>query len=113
MARAEEYPYSIPKAHVTGKRNPVLGEELFSSEDRGDYESLLGETLFPKSTEDLRYHSRRGTPLGGQDFVGRIEAELERSLVRKPPGIPKRKSKQPPAGSRWLYSLSITNRLSS
>ena len=58
-----------------------------------DHESFLGETLFPEVTEGLRYHARRGTPLGGKDFVGGIEAELERSLVREPRGRPKRGTK--------------------
>ena len=71
----------------------MLGEELFPSEDRGDQVSLLGETLFPELTEDMRQHTWRGTPFGAEDFVGGIEAELERSLVRKPRGIPKRKTK--------------------
>jgi hypothetical protein len=69
----------------------VLGEDLFSSEDRGDYVSLLNEMFFPEVNEGLRHHTRRGTPFGGEDFVGRIEAELERSLVRKPRGRPKRR----------------------
>jgi putative transposase len=90
--RAEEYPYSSARAHVTGKRDPVLGEEIFSPEDREDYANLLSEALFPEVTEGLRYHTRRGTPLGDEDFVGRIEAELERSLVRKPRGRPKRRT---------------------
>jgi putative transposase len=89
--RAEEYPYSSARSHVTGKRDPVLGEELFSPEDRGDYVNLLHEPLFPEVAEGLRHHTRRGTPLGDEDFVGRIEAELERSLVRKPRGRPKRR----------------------
>jgi len=89
--RAEEYPYSSAKAHVTGKRDPVLGEEIFSPEEREDYVSLLNEVLFPGMTEGLRHHTRRGTPFGDEGFVGRIETELERSLVRKPRGRPKRK----------------------
>ena len=90
VKKPEEYPYSSARAHVTGKRNPVLGEELFPPEDRGDYVSLLGETLFPALTEDMRHHTRRGTPLGAEDFVEGIEAKLGRSLVRKPRGRPKR-----------------------
>jgi putative transposase len=89
--RAEEYPYSSAKAHVTGKRNPVLGEEIFSPEEREDYVSLLNEVLFSGMTEGLRHHTRRGTPFGDEGFVGRIETELERSLVRKPRGRPKRR----------------------
>ena len=90
VKKPEGYPYSSARAHVTGKRNPVLGEELFPPEDRGDYVSLLGETLFPALTEDMRHHTRRGTPLGAEDFVEGIEAKLGRALVRKPRGRPKR-----------------------
>jgi len=89
--RAEEYPYSSAKAHVTGKRDPVLGEEIFSPEEREDYVSLLNEVLFSGMTEGLRHHTRRGTPFGDEGFVGRIETELDRSLVRKPRGRPKRR----------------------
>ena len=90
VKKLEEYLYSGARAHVTGKRNPVLGEELFSPEDRGNYVSLLGETLFPALIEEMRYQTRRGTPLGAEDFVEGIEAKLGRSLVRKPRGRPKR-----------------------
>jgi len=89
--RAEEYLYSSARAHATGKKDLVLGEELFSPEDRGDYVNLLSETVIPEVTEGLRYYTRRGTPFGTEDFMGRIEAELERSLVRKPRGRPKRR----------------------
>jgi len=91
VERAEEYSYSSARAHVSGKKDLVLGEEIFSPEERGDYVDLLRETLLPEVTEGLRQNTRRGTPLGDEDFVGRIEAELERSLIRKPQGRPKKR----------------------
>ena len=92
VERAEAYPYSSARAHVTGKRDPVLGQEIFPPEERGDYVGLLGEALLPEVTEGLRQNTRKGTPLGDEDFVERIEIELERSLVRKSRGRPKRRT---------------------
>ena len=92
VKKPEEYLYSSARAHVTSERDAVLGEELFSSEEREDYINLLRETLIPEVTEGIRNHMRRGTPLGDEDFVERIEAELERSLVQNPRGIPKRRT---------------------
>ena len=77
---------------MTGKRDPVLGQEIFPPEERGDYVDLLRETLLPEVTEGLRQNTRKGTPLGDEDFVERIEIELERSLVRKSRGRPKRRT---------------------
>jgi REP-associated tyrosine transposase len=89
--RAEEYLYSSARVHVTGKRDLVLGEELFSPEERRDYVNLLSETVTPEVTEGMRYYTRRGTPFGDEDFVKRMETELERRLVRRPRGRPRRR----------------------
>jgi len=70
----------------------VPGEEIFSPEAGGDCVSLLQETPFLEVTEGLRHRTRRRTPFGDEEFVGRIEAEVERSLVRRPRGRPKRRT---------------------
>lgn len=92
VRKAERYPYSSARAHVTGVEDPVLGLELFDAEQRDDYTQILRTDMAEEEKEELRYHSRSGRPFGGDDFVRGVEKRLERPLARRPRGRPKKNS---------------------
>jgi putative transposase len=90
VRKAERYPYSSARAHVTGAEDVVLGETLFEEEQRDDYIRMLRTETVEEEKEVLRYHSRSGRPFGEKEFVQGIEQKLKRPLARRPRGRPKK-----------------------
>ena len=90
VERPEDYPYSSVRAHVTGAKDSVLGEELFSSGQRTDYILLLQSGIPEKEIEHLRYVTKTGRPFGNEGFVAEMEKKLERRLLQRPKGRPRK-----------------------
>jgi putative transposase len=80
------------RAHVNGGKYPVLGEELFSNDQREDYILLLRSDIPRKEIERLRYVTKTGRPFGNEGFVVEMEKKLERRLVQRPKGRPRKES---------------------
>jgi len=59
VGKPEDYPYSSARAHVTGGKDSILGEELFSSDRREDYILLLQADLPQEEVEHLRYVKKK------------------------------------------------------
>lgn len=91
VKKAEEYIYSSARAHVKGIEDSVLGEDLFSKEQRGDYIQLLRTAITEEERDSVRYHTRTGRPFGEEEFVLQMEQKLKRPLTRRPRGRPKKK----------------------
>ncbi len=91
VERAEDYSYSSARAHVNGSEDAVLGEDLFHNDRRRDYILLLRSDIPQKEIERLRYATKTGRPLGSEEFVVEMEKKLERRLLQRPKGRPRRK----------------------
>jgi putative transposase len=92
VERSEDYPYSSTRAHVSGSKDAVLGEELFDNTIRKDYMFLLYSDIPKMEIEQLRYASRTGRPLGGIEFVVDMGNKLERRLLKQSKGRPKKRT---------------------
>jgi putative transposase len=90
--KAEDYPYSSALAHAIGSKDAVLGEDLFTNDRRHDYILLLRSDVPGKEVEQLRYATRTGRPFGAEGFVIEMENKLERKLLQRPKGRPRRES---------------------
>jgi putative transposase len=90
VEKAEDYPYSSAVAHIRGSKDAVLAEDLFTNESRQDYVALLRADVPMKEMELLRYATRTGRPFGTEGFVVEMENKLERRLLQRPKGRPKR-----------------------
>jgi putative transposase len=88
--RAEDYSYSSARAHVNGSEDAVLGEDLFHNDRRRDYILLLRSDIPQKEIERLRYATKTGRPLGSEEFVVEMEKKLERRLLQRPKGRPRK-----------------------
>src|SRR5208283_228855 len=82
VKKAEEYAYSSARAHVKGIEDGVLGEELFSKEQRVNYIQLLRTVMAEEEIEGVRYHTRSGRPIGEDKFIESMEKRLRRPLAR-------------------------------
>ncbi len=92
VEKAEDYPYSSALAHVKGSKDAVIGEDLFTNDRRQDYVLLLRSDVPRKEIERLRYATRTGRPFGTEGFVVEMENKLERRLLQRPKGRPRRES---------------------
>ena len=90
VERAEDYSYSSARAHVNGSEDAVLGEDLFHNDRRRDYILLLRSDIPQKEIERLRYATKTGRPLGSEEFVVEMEKKLERRLLQRPKGRPRK-----------------------
>jgi putative transposase len=90
IEKAEDYPYSSAQAHVKGSDDDVLGEALFTNDQRQDYILLLQTDLPGKEIEQLRYATKTGRPFGNERFLVEMENKLERKLLQRPKGRPSR-----------------------
>ena len=90
VKKAENYPYSSAKAHISGSDDGVLGEALISEEERKDYIKLLRESMPAEEMDNLRFHTRAGRPYGGEKFIGHVERLLKRALSSRPKGRPRK-----------------------
>jgi putative transposase len=90
VARAEDWPWSSARAHVTGKRDgltdlaPLAGVHrnwramLRSGLEAGD--------LSPEAEAAIEAHQRTGRPWGDEVFLERLEDATGRQLKRQKPG---------------------------
>ncbi len=91
VSRAEEYPHSSARAHITGSKDKILGEELFAQGQRRDYSKFINSLGSENELNEIRYYTRTGRPLGSEQFVSKMERQLQRRFTLKSPGRPKKK----------------------
>ncbi|MDA8169750.1 MAG: transposase [Nitrospiraceae bacterium] len=90
VRKAELYPYSSAEAHILGVRNDLLGDELFSDQQRRDYIAFVREKIPEREINELKYHTRTGRPYGREGFLSKMEKRLDRKLSVMRPGRPKK-----------------------
>ena len=93
VKKVEDYPYSSAKAHISGKRDDVLGEELFDERQRRDYAKLIRTDVTEDEMKEIKYYTKTGRPLGNEKFVNEMERKLQREFFLKSSGRPKKKEK--------------------
>jgi hypothetical protein len=72
-----------------------------------DWRSDLAAVQDAASARQLRQATMCGRPLGGSEFVDRIERELDRRLKPQPVGRPRRDAKSPPKEERMHLEIGI------
>ncbi len=91
VKKEEEYPYSSAKAHIEGKRDDILGEELFNDiHQRKDYIAFIRESITEEEMQRLRYTTRTGRPFGSEGFIKKMEKRLDKRFILQKPGRPKK-----------------------
>ena len=90
VKRPEDYPYSSARAHILGKKDPLLKEPLFDRSELNEYRNFVRSEQDKKIIEEIRKQTRLGKPLGGKEFLKTLSAGLGRSLFFRPKGRPRR-----------------------
>jgi len=89
VRNAWDWPWFSARAHVTGiDETGLLNMELWRTRfDKNQWKSYLEEGMQSMLDHDrIRLASITGRPLGGEDFVRRLEALTGRSLLPKKRG---------------------------
>jgi len=92
VSQPEYYPWSSASAHLSG-RDDMLVKVAPLLEMVDDWATVLRTEIENKRLKEIRHHECTGRPLGGVNFVERLESVLCRSLRRRKPG-PKTKEKE-------------------
>ena len=97
VAEAVEWPWSSAAGHVAGTGD-ALAEGRWLVEQTGGWVCSWREHLAGESAADtaaaLRLHENTGRPLGGEQFVRRLEQALGRRLTPGRPGRPRKGAKR-------------------
>lgn len=90
VTKAENYSWSSAKAHVSGVKDEVLsGEWLEEMEITAYREFLSGEDKDIESS--IRKATSTGRPFGTDEFIKSLEEILDRDLLPKKAGRPRKK----------------------
>ncbi|MBM4348463.1 MAG: transposase [Deltaproteobacteria bacterium] len=90
VQRPEDYSYSSAKAHILGKKDPLLKEPLFNISELNEYREFIRSEQEKKVVEEIRKQTRSGKPLGDPQFLITLSERLGSSLSFKPKGRPKK-----------------------
>jgi putative transposase len=91
VERAEAYAWSSAAAHCGLRRDSLLDPAFPEAGVIGDWSHWLREEEAPEMLERIRTRTHTGRPCGGDGFIARLEAMLQRPLRPQKPGR-KRKS---------------------
>jgi putative transposase len=89
VAVADNYEWSSARAHVRKEPHPLLSSFPFERAIP-NWSDYLGQGDNPKDIEKFVQHAQTGRPLGGEEFVKRLEILTGRVLAPKRKGRKKR-----------------------
>ena len=93
---AETYRWSSAKAHMTGTRDLLLGEDSWlSPQEQRAYAEFVG-TEDEETDDAIRRATRTGRPFGSESFMDVLELRLNQSLRPGKPGRPRGKTGECP-----------------
>ena len=92
-ASPADWPWSSARAHLSGQRDPLIGDVREMVDYVGDWERYLALDIEEVEFLRLRKHTSTGRPLGSDAFIHRLEERLGRLLRRRKPG-----PRRPPRG---------------
>ena len=62
VSKEEDFPHSSARAHITGTKDEILGEELFTEGQRKDYAEFIRSRITEEEMKEIRYYTKTGRP---------------------------------------------------
>lgn len=85
------YRWSSARAHILGVEDPLLSlGELPGYENTDEYRDFIQKRGTQKEIDRIRRVTRKGLPLGDQNFVREVEMKTNRNLTGKNRGRPRK-----------------------
>jgi len=85
VARAEDYPWSSARSHVTGQPEPLLSPHPLHDTIR-DWRTFLRSAEDPAVIRRIEHQLRTGRPAASATFLDHVEQRLGRSVRKQRPG---------------------------
>jgi putative transposase len=93
VLQAEDWRWSSARGHIRGEPDSLLTPPgWLETSEREAYRRFVNE---PGDESEIRRATSTGWPLGGLDFIARLESTLKRRLAALPRGRPRRRRKSP------------------
>jgi putative transposase len=89
VERAADWPWSSVRAHLTGRRDPLLTPAPLAERLGEDMAAFFDVDVAQDARRALRRASMTGRPLGGAAWVKALEAATGRDLAAPPIGRPR------------------------
>lgn len=89
VEKPEDYPYSSAKAHILGKLDPLLNEDLFTKININEYRKFIQIEDERHIKDEIRSHTRSGKPLGDSGLLKILSEKFGYNLTFRPKGRPK------------------------
>jgi len=87
----EHYKWSSARGHIGEVIDTVLADDCFLNKEIKNWREYLEQKEDSRFVVDIRKSSMSGRPCGNKNFVGQIEAILNRKLHALPRGRPRKK----------------------
>ncbi len=94
VKKAEQFSYSSARAHITGRRDDILGEELFEERQRRNYREMIKAILPEEEMQSIKYSTKTGRPFGRKTFIEAMEKKLQRRFILRLPGRPRKEKRK-------------------
>ena len=89
VLHAEDWQWSSARSHIRGEHDVMLAQpDWLETTERESYRQYVNE---PCDESEIRRATSTGWPLGGLNFVARLESILKRRLLALPRGRPRKK----------------------
>lgn len=88
--KAEDYQWSSANSHVSGTSDSLLPKDSVLHHLISDWSDFLGNEDEGEMLNTLRSNTRTGRPHGSDSFINRMESSLNRTLLSKKVGRPKK-----------------------
>jgi len=86
--KPEDYPYSSAKAHILGRKDPLLNEHLFRTDEQNEYKRFMKLEEDKKILEEIRKQTRLGKPFGEAEFLRTLSKKLGYEFIFRQKGRP-------------------------
>jgi putative transposase len=93
VKKPEDYPYSIAKAHILGRKDSLLKEALTDKNELREYRKFMKAEEDGQVLEDIRRQTRLGRPLGEEEFLQALSRKLNYDMVFRTKGRPRKLNK--------------------
>jgi putative transposase len=90
VERAEDYPWSSARSHVTGEPDLALTDGCFLQNEIMNWRAYLSDRGEEAVVKRVRERLKTGRPAGDAEFVHKLEAIVGRRLDALPRGRPKK-----------------------
>lgn len=85
----ESFPWSSARAHLLGTEDAVLGSSTWLQPSQREVYALYTRSGQNADDDAIRKATRTGRPLGSENFIAKLETELNQSLRPKSVGRPR------------------------